>query len=313
MLTTQSRVGREPGGALQWADAEQALSRDPSAAGPNTTSGEGLKLFDERRNPPPSGLVDWFIRRFRLTAHLTAILCLYAVGALALGIALAPALYFLDLALPTSRRLGGVLSLIGQGTSLGAAFFIAGFTLLLVVPVFNRLLPTRIKPFKGGYFTFATLPWYVHNALFYLVRFTFLPFVTLTPFGIWFLRAMGMKIGRNAYVNTEYISDPMLLTLGDHAAIGGSVHIFAHYGGGGNLVIAPVTIGPGATVGQGATVMGDVEIGEGALILPHSVLLAGSRVAPGETWGGVPARPISREELATLKAQIRCETLRGTT
>ena len=94
------------------------MSTDPAAAGPNTTNGEengpGFRFFDERRNPPPSGLVDRFIRRFRLTAHLTAMLCLYALGALILGIALAPALYFLDWALPTARRLGGVAGLIGQ-------------------------------------------------------------------------------------------------------------------------------------------------------------------------------------------------------
>jgi acetyltransferase-like isoleucine patch superfamily enzyme len=272
----------------------------------------GVRLFDERRNPPPRGFVDRFIRRFRFAAQLMAILCLYAVGALAGGIALAPALYFLYWALPASRTLPGAFSWIGQGASLGAALFIAGFALLVVVPVFNKLLPTRVKPFKGGYYTIAALPWYLHNGLFYLVRFTFLPFVTLTPFGIWFLRAMGMKIGRNAYVNTEYISDPMLLTLGDHAALGGSVRIFAHYGGGGNLVIAPVVVGPGATVGLGATVMGDVEIGAGAVILPHSVLLPGSRVGPGETWGGVPARPISRADLDALKAEIRGGTPRGT-
>lgn len=32
------------------------------------------------------------------------------------------------------------------------AFFIAGFALLPIVPVYNPLLPTRVKPFKGSYF-----------------------------------------------------------------------------------------------------------------------------------------------------------------
>lgn len=31
--------------------------------------------------------------------------------------------------------------------------------------------------------------------------------------------------------------------------------------------------------------MGDVQIGEGAVILPHSVLLPGARVPAEETWG----------------------------
>jgi hypothetical protein len=40
-------------------------------------------------------------------------------------------------------------------------------------------------------------------------------------------------------------------------------------------------------------------------LLPHSVLLPGSRVGPGETWGGVPARRISREEMERFKDGFR--------
>ena len=151
------------------------------------------------------------------------------------------------------------------------------------------------------------LSWFLHNGLFYLVRFTFLPFITLTPYGVWFLKAMGMRIGRHAFINTEYISDPGLITIGDDAVVGGSVRIFAHYGGGGNLVIAPVTVGSRATLGLACCIMGDVVIGDGAVILPESVVLAGSRVGAGETWGGVPARPIPREEMEALKRVIRGE------
>ena len=83
------------------------------------------------------------------------------------------------------------------------------------------------------------------------------------------------------------------------------MRIFAHYGGGGNFVIAPVVIGARATIGLGATIMGDVLVGEGAIVLPHSVLLPGSRVGAGETWGGVPARRIERDEMDRFKESIR--------
>ena len=103
---------------------------------------------------------------------------------------------------------------------------------------------------------------------------------------------------------TEFISDPCMITLGDDVTIGGSAHVFCHYGGGGHLVIAPVVIGSGATIGQKATIMGDVTIGEGATILAHSVLLPGTRVGDGELWGGVPARPIPRDEWERYKTLI---------
>ena len=70
-------------------------------------------------------------------------------------------------------------------------------------------------------------------------------------------------------------------------------------------MIAPVIVEDRATVGIGVTIMGDVHIGKGAVILAHSALLPGSRVGDGETWGGVPARPISREEMDRIKSSIR--------
>jgi len=254
---------------------------------------------------PARNALDRLIRRFRQPALALATLAVYAVAILALGLALAPAAWLVDRLGPLALGLPNWLRWPLLGSTLGLAFFVFGFSLLAVVAFFNLLLPTRVRPFKGQYHTLAAVPWFLHNGLFYLARFTFLPFVTLTPFGILFLRAMGMKIGRRAFINTEFISDPRLLTLGDDVALGGSAHIFAHYGGGGNLVVAPVNIGNRATIGLCATVMGDVIVGAGATVLPHSVLLPGTRVGPGETWGGVPARRIPREEMEQLKEGIR--------
>lgn len=261
--------------------------------------------FGTRHNPPPRGAVDRFIRRFNQAALLMAVFGLYALLATALAWALAPALWLLD-AWP--RWISPVLGwlhwpLAGLGYAL--AFFAFGFSLLCVVPVYNAVLPTRARPFKGGYFSVAAVPWLLHNGLFYLVRFTFLPFVTLSPMGSWFLSAMGMTLGKRVFINTEYISDPRLITLGDDVVIGGSVHLFAHFGGGGHLTVAPVVIGARATIGEKATVMGDVQVGEDAVVLPHSVLLPGSRVGPGETWGGIPARRISRAEWQRMHDEIR--------
>jgi hypothetical protein len=258
-----------------------------------------------RRDLPPRSALDRFIRRFQHVSHLVAVLALYAVAALALGIALAPALWMIDRARAFAGPLSGLSHWLILGIGGGAAVFVFGLSLLVVVAVFNWVLPTRIGEYHGSYYTAAAVPWFMHNALFYLVRYTFLPFVTMTPIGIWFLRAMGMKIGAGSMVNTEYLSDVNLLALGEKVAVGGSVRIFAHYAGAGRLTIVPVVIGDRVTLGLGCTVMGDVIIGNDATILAHSVLLPGSRVGEGEVWGGVPAQPIPREELARVKMEIR--------
>ncbi len=183
-----------------------------------------------------------------------------------------------------------------------------GLALLAVVAACNRILPTRLHPFRGGYYTPRRVPWFLHNALFYLVRYTFLPFVTLTPYGVWFLKAMGMKIGRHAFINTEYISDPGLhhprRRRGDRRQRAHLRPLRRRRQAGGG---AGERSGHRATLGLACCVMGDVVIGDDAVILPHSVLLPGSRVGAGETWGGVPARPVPKEEMEKLKRLIRGE------
>ena len=262
-------------------------------------------FVNDDKNPPPAGPIDRFLRRFARISYHVFVVVVLVIAATAMGWALAPALWLWHTVTVSSAAMPDPLRYLCQGLGLAAAFFVFGFALLLVVPVYNFVLPTRVKPFKGGYYTIHAVPWMLHNALFYLVRYTFLQFVTLTPFGVWFLKAMGMKIGRHAFVNTEYISDPSLITLGDDVVLGGSVRIFAHYGGGGNLVIAPVVIEDRATIGLAVTIMGDVRIGRGAVILPHAAVLPGSRVGAGDVWGGVPARPIPREEMDRIKAATR--------
>ena len=261
-----------------------------------------MRAFSEKDNPPPTGFLDRFIRRFQTPSYVLAMLALYGLAASALGLALTPALIIVGWWAPVLWHWDHWMRWPLLGVLCGSAVFLWGFALLVVVPIYNFVLPTRMRPYSGGYFSAAAVPWYLHNGLFFLVRFTFLPFITLTPLGVPFLRAMGMRMGRRPRISTENLSDVCMITLGDDVVIGGSAQIFCHFGGGGRLVIAPVVIESRAIIGEKATVMGDVRVGEGATILAHSVLLPGTRVGAHQRWGGVPARPISHEEWEAYKA-----------
>lgn len=263
-----------------------------------------MKAPEGRDIPPPTGLIDRFVRRFPATTHGLAGVLLYGVAVATLGLAATPPAIVVTGLLPPLLHSDSWWRWPLMGIVLAAAVFLWGFSLLIVVPAINAVLPTRLRPYSGGYFTAAAVPWYLHNGLLYLVRFTFLPFVTATPIGSLFLRAMGMRMGRRPRITTELFSDVCMITLGDDVTLGGSSTIFCHYGGNGRLVIAPVIIGDRATVGEKATVMGDVIIGEGATVMPHAVVLPGTRIGPRERWGGVPARRITREEWEKTKAEI---------
>ena len=225
-----------------------------------------------------SGVLESALRRFRTGAFMLALTPLYLVGVLAMGISATPGMMFFDYVRTTTAEWLPLFHFAAMGTAFFTGYMFYGFSIIFIVPLFNKLLPLRIKPFRGSYFSLESIPWYVHNAFTYIVRYTFLEFITPTPLNTLFYKMMGMKIGKGTHINTTNISDPALIEIGERVTIGGSAHIFAHYGQKGYLVLSKVKIGDGVNVGIKATIMGDVEIGSGAMIAPHEVVLPKSRI-----------------------------------
>ena len=228
-----------------------------------------------------AGFFEFLIRRFRLASFLIALIPLYLLCILAMSSAAAPGIYFLSFMSGISSEWTPDIHYIALGFGVIGAYVIYGFTLIFVVPFFNFLLPMKLRPFRGNYYSITTVPWYFHNALTYIVRYTFLEFVTPTPMNMLFYKMMGMKIGKGATINTTNISDPGMIEIGEKVTIGGSATIIAHYASQGFLIIDRVKIHKNATIGIKATVMGDVEIGEGAIVAPHEVVLPKSRIPAG--------------------------------
>jgi acetyltransferase-like isoleucine patch superfamily enzyme len=195
------------------------------------------------------------------------------------------------------------------GLALAASYFAYGLTLLLVAPLLNLLLGGRLQPYRGSAVSLTALRWYVHCTLTLVVRYSFLEFVTPSPFAQLYYRLMGMKIGRDVTINSTAIADPSMIEMAAGVTIGGSASVMAHYAQGGYLVIAPVRLGAGATIGLRAIVMGGVEVGEKAKVLAGSFVLPNTRIPAGETWAGIPAQRVEleRAEASTAEARGRTE------
>lgn len=244
------------------------------------------------------GLYEMGFRKFKTAGTMLVLLPIYGVGAFCFGAALFPGVALFRKVAPLLTQYSFAAQCAGISLLIATAYIIFGISLIFVVPVLNFTLRTYPKPWRGPYYSLQTIRWGVHNALTYIPRYIFLEYMTPSPFNLLFYRMMGMKIGRNVQINTTHISDPCLIEIEDNVTIGGNVTLIAHYAQGGFLVIARVKIGRGATLGLRALIMGDVEIGEKAKILPNSVVLPKTVIPPGETWGGIPARKI---ELNSLK------------
>jgi acetyltransferase-like isoleucine patch superfamily enzyme len=243
-----------------------------------------------------AGFAETLLRRFKTLAQIVLMTPLYLVGCLVAGAAGAPAVMVYNwlMEITSSWPAWGHAFAVGFGAA--AAFFTFGFTLVFILPIVNFVLMAKLKPWRGPYYSLEAIRWFIHNGITYGARYTILEFITPSPLGILFYKWMGMKIGRGSAINSTWISDPSLIEIGKRVTIGGSACLIGHYGQGGYLVLAPVKIGDGATIGLRATIMGGVEVGENAKVMPHSVVLPKTIIPAGETWGGVPAAKIEKTE-----------------
>ncbi|NUM59501.1 MAG: hypothetical protein HUU56_12760 [Bdellovibrionaceae bacterium] len=238
------------------------------------------------------GFFEIILRKFKTLMHSLLMIPIYIFAASSIGFSLIPGITLFRWVESFLTNESLLLQNFYYGMSLAIGYFLYGVSMLFIIPVYNFVVRGYLKEWRGPYYSVESIKWFLHNGLTYLVRFTFLEFVTPSPLNILFYQLMGMKIGRGVVINSSWISDPSLIEIGEKSTIGGSVTLVAHYGQGGMLIISPVKIGKGCTIGLKATIMGGVTIGDGAKILPHSVLLPKTNVPAGETWGGVPAAPI---------------------
>jgi hypothetical protein len=219
------------------------------------------------------GALETFLRKFRtlgFTLMLAPIAALYVV---CMGASLAPGISLFTAVNQGTQALHPILRNTALGFAIAAAYILYGLTLIFVVPLVNRLLFLKLRPHRATWYSLSVIPWYYHNALTYLVRYTFLEFITPTPLNKLFFQMMGMKIGKGSIINSSNISDPCLIEIGDFVTIGGSATLVAHYGMKGFLVIDKLVIKDRATIGLKASLFGEVVIGRGVLVRPHEVVM----------------------------------------
>ncbi|MGH8816984.1 MAG: amino acid adenylation domain-containing protein, partial [Achromobacter pestifer] len=98
-----------------------------------------------------------------------------------------------------------------------------------------------------------------------------------SPLQVWYLRALGARIGRDAAISRISVRAPDLLTVGDGVSIGAAVNLENFAVRGGIWEVAPITLADNAYVGSYAVLQGDVSMGEGARLDGLSSLASGTR------------------------------------
>lgn len=102
---------------------------------------------------------------------------------------------------------------------------------------------------------------------------------------------LGADIGKNVMIGGKLI-ELSIISVGDYSVLGEDCVVTAHAIECGYVYLGRIDIGKNVTIGVKAVVMPNVFIGDGAIVAAGAVVTKGTRIAPGEIWGGVPARKI---------------------
>jgi non-ribosomal peptide synthetase-like protein len=111
------------------------------------------------------------------------------------------------------------------------------------------------------------------------------------------LRALGARIGRRVHIHrgVNLLAGGWdLLEIGDDVTLSQDAAVRLIELDDGDIVVAPVSLGNGATLDIRAAAGGHTVLEPGAYLTALSSLPAGARIPVGERWDGIPARPAGK-------------------
>jgi non-ribosomal peptide synthetase-like protein len=114
-----------------------------------------------------------------------------------------------------------------------------------------------------------------------------------TPFICLFLRGMGCRIGKHAFIETDLFSEFDLVRIGDYCALNVGVIVQNHLFEDRVMKSSYVTLGNGCSVGEMSVVLYDTVLQESSLIGPLSLLMKGETLPMRTTWIGIPTRQLT--------------------
>ena len=168
-----------------------------------------------------------------------------------------------------------------------AATAAVAFSLPLIVLAAKWALLGRVRPGQHGLWSCWASRWDFHYVMWQFYGGVLAAFegTLLLP---WYLRAMGMRIGKRCVLGDGFaqVVDPDMLTIED----GATVHAMfqAHSFEDRVLKIDHVRLGARCTVGRGVVVLYGADIGADAHVMPHSVVMKQERLLPRRSYAGAP-------------------------
>ncbi|WIM67378.1 amino acid adenylation domain-containing protein [Corynebacterium breve] len=105
------------------------------------------------------------------------------------------------------------------------------------------------------------------------------------------LRALGVKIGRGAWIDSYWFPETDLCYVGKGASVGPGTVVQTHLFQDRVMSLDTVTIEEGATLASHSVALPASSIGQGATVWPGSLMMRGDQVPANTVWQGNPIEP----------------------
>jgi len=124
-----------------------------------------------------------------------------------------------------------------------------------------------------------------------------------TPALVWWLRALGARIGAGTWCESYWLPEADLVTLGKSTTVNRGCVVQTHLFHDRVMSIDTVRLDDGATMGPHGVILPQARIGNGGTVGPASLVMRGETVPAATYWMGNPVRPWAGPDSPAPKPQ----------
>lgn len=176
--------------------------------------------------------------------------------------------------------LGGIVVLFAGATAAGSAVVAKWVLVGRIRPGQHPLWSSFIwrNEVVDTFIEMVSAPWFARAA-------------TGTPALVWWLRALGARIGAGTWCESYWLPEADLVTLGKNSTVNRGCVVQTHLFHDRVMSIDTVTLEDGATMGPHGVILPQARIGSGGTVGPASLVMRGETVPAATYWMGNPVSP----------------------
>ncbi|AXS78719.1 Pls/PosA family non-ribosomal peptide synthetase [Dechloromonas sp. HYN0024] len=187
---------------------------------------------------------------------------------------------------------------IAVAVAISAGVFLIATLLGFVFAIVGKwLIAGRLKAGSYPLWGLTYFRWWCANRL---IEGAPVYMLSSSPLNIWWLRALGARIGSETIIGNVTLRVPELLQIGDGVSIGNAANLENARVERGQLHLGSITIEDNVCIGSYAVVEGNTKIGCYGHLEAQSALSEGQVMPPRRIWLGSPARDIGEFDPESL-------------